>query len=85
MVASTGSMRRVIPKPNVTAGLKCPPEMCPTADAMTAITRPCANAIPTSCPPEKRTEPTPMNTSANVPTNSANARRNQSGGIASKG
>jgi hypothetical protein len=31
-------------KPSVTAGLKWPPEMWPTAETITAIARPCANA-----------------------------------------
>ena len=40
-------MRPVIRKPKVTAGLKCPPEMCPTADTITAIASPNASATPT--------------------------------------
>jgi hypothetical protein len=43
--------------------------MWPTAEAITAITSPCASAIGSSWPPEKRIEPTPMKMSANVPTN----------------
>ena len=42
----------MIRKPNVIAGLKCPPEMCPTADTITAIARPCANAIATRLRPD---------------------------------
>src|SRR5688572_10211486 len=76
--ASGSAILRVTTKPNVTAGLKCPPEMCPTAEAITAITSPWARAIGTSWPPEKRTDPTPMKINANVPTNSATARCNQS-------
>src|SRR5437763_247426 len=39
-------MRRVTQKPNVIAGLKCPPEMCPTAETITAIASPWASATP---------------------------------------
>ena len=66
-------MRRVTTKPKVTAGLKCPPEMWPTAETMTAITSPCAR--PTSVSVRAAdSEPTPMKISAKVPTNSAEAR-----------
>jgi hypothetical protein len=37
-------------KPIVIAGLKKPPEMRPTADTITAITSPFANATPTMSP-----------------------------------
>ena len=42
---------RVTRKPNVTAGLKWPPEMCPTAEAITPIASPCASAITVRFPP----------------------------------
>ena len=42
--------------PSVIAGLKWPPEMWPTADTITAIARPCANAIPTSASPDAVSE-----------------------------
>jgi hypothetical protein len=54
--------------------------MCPTADAMTAITSPCANAAPVS-PAPTAIEPAPTKMSANVPTNSATARRSGSNSI----
>ncbi len=79
--ASTGAIRRVIRNPKVTAGLKWPPEMCPTAEAITAITSPCANATPTS-PAPTAIAPTPMKIRANVPTNSATRRRPASCSIA---
>src|SRR6266540_1617330 len=72
-----GAMRRVIKNPNVTAGLKCPPEMCPTAEAMTAITNPCANATPTR-PEPVMIAPAPTNVSAKAPTSSAALRRKTS-------
>ena len=61
----------------MTAGLKCPPEMCPTAEAMTAITNPCANATPTR-PEPVMIAPAPTNVSAKAPTNSAALRRKTS-------
>src|SRR5215213_2684690 len=62
-------------KPRVTAGLKCPPEMCPRAVTMIARMRPCAIATPSRSPPPVITEPAPTNTRANAPTNSATDRR----------
>src|SRR3972149_5376446 len=64
--------------PNVTAGLKCPPEMCPRAETITAMVRPWARAMPTRPTPpfvtlSAQTEPTPMKMSARVPMNSARA------------
>src|ERR671937_1914794 len=74
-------MRPVTRKPKVTAGLKWPPEMWPTAETMTAIARPCAKAIPTIAPvafPSAMIDPAPAKMSVNAPTNSAAARRRTS-------
>src|SRR6476646_3628501 len=59
--------------PIVTAGLKCPPEMCPTAYAIANTDRPTAKATATSPTDgaEKSAEPQTALTSVNVPTNSA--------------
>src|SRR5438128_426753 len=66
--------------PMVTAGFRCPPEMWPTADTMTAMARPWARAIvirPAPVPPPlvkkvaAATEPAPMKIRVKVPTNSA--------------
>src|SRR3954470_6209958 len=62
-------------KPSVTAGLKCPPEMCPRAVTMIARMRPWATATPRRSPPPVITEPAPTKISANAPTNSATDRR----------
>src|SRR3954449_2703407 len=62
-------------KPSVTAGLKCPPEMCPRAVTMTARMRPWAIATPRRSPPPVITEPAPTKMRANAPTNSATDRR----------
>jgi hypothetical protein len=66
--------------PVVTTGLKWPPEIWPKFDTMMASTSPKARAMPrsegTESPPKAvriTTDPAPMNTSANVPTNSATA------------
>ena len=67
-------MRRVIRKPSVTAGLKWPPEMKPSAETNTAITSPCASATSVSVR-ANAIEPAPTKMSANVPTNSAAPRR----------
>src|SRR5712691_95511 len=90
-------MRRVTRKPSVIAGLKWPPEMCPTADTITAIAKPFASATPVSVKPPRdgsccgsgenatttaMIEPAPAKTSANVPTNSAMPRRSGSWSIA---
>src|SRR5262245_3713382 len=64
-------MRRVIRKPRVTAGLKCPPEMCPSAVTMIARMRPCAMATPSRSPPAVMIDPAPTKMSANAPMNSA--------------
>ena len=72
-------MRRVTRKAKVIAGLKWPPEMCPTAETMIAIARPCARATPTRRLLWMKTiEPMPTKISANVPTNSATPRRRAS-------
>ncbi len=72
--------RRVTQKPIVIAGLKWPPEMCPMAETMMAIARPCASAIPSrpmpGSPEARRNwfaqmEPTPKKIKVNVPKNSA--------------
>ena len=58
----------------VTAGLKCPPEMWPKLDTMTARTRPWARATPSSVEAPAAamtTAPAPMNTRAKVPITSA--------------
>src|SRR5438094_5409761 len=71
-------MRRVTTKPSVTAGLKWPPEMCPTADAITAMARPLASATATASPLVLMNVPAAQKTSAKAPTNSATARRKAS-------
>jgi hypothetical protein len=40
VAASRASILLVTMKPSVTAGLKCPPEMWPTAEAITPIASP---------------------------------------------
>src|SRR5208282_3649140 len=71
---------RVTQKPIVTAGLKCPPEICPMAVTMIPKASPCATAMPSSPAPgfpaavrywSAQIEPTPMKISVNVPMNSA--------------
>ena len=57
----------------VTAGLKCPPDTCPKADAINAIARPCANAIAMRLP-VMMIEATPTNTSVKAPMDSASRR-----------
>src|SRR5438093_2719320 len=64
--------------PTVTAGLMCPPEMCPTAETMTAMTNPVARPVVTSPDPGKlkppmMAAPPPTKTSASGPTNSTSA------------
>src|SRR5947209_17708594 len=75
-------MRRVIKKPTVIAGLKWPPEMCPSAETITAMASPCAIAMPISegswMALAVTIEPAPMKISVNVPTNSATPRRSAS-------
>jgi hypothetical protein len=52
--------------------LKWPPEMCPTAEAITAIASPWASPIAVRLPPAvAMIEPTPTKMSVKVPTNSA--------------
>ena len=47
-------IRPVTTNPSVTAGLRWPPEMYPTAETMTANARPVASAIATSEKPAAR-------------------------------
>src|SRR6266403_517488 len=77
-MVSTVFTRLVTQKPMVTAGLKCPPEMCPRAETMIAIARPWASAMPRRPRPlapckywSVQMEPAPKKISANVPRNSA--------------
>ncbi len=67
-------MRPVVSIESVTAGLKCPPEMCPTAVTMSPIARPFASAWPTRLAAASA-EPAPKKISAKVPTNSAASLR----------
>ena len=73
--------RRVAQSAMEIAGLKTPPEMCPSAVTINAIARPCANATPT-IPEPTITAPTPMKMSAKVPMNSAMSLRPRSRSIA---
>ena len=61
------------------AGLKCPPEMCPSAHTITPIARPLAIATPirvgSATTPEAAAAPAPMKVSVKAPTISATARR----------
>src|SRR6266581_2526335 len=77
-MVSTVFTRLVTQKPMVTAGLKCPPEMCPRAETMMAMARPWASAMPRRPRPPApckywsvQIEPAPKKISANVPRNSA--------------
>src|ERR1700675_2283216 len=77
-MVSTVFTRLVTQKPMVTAGLKCPPEMCPSAETMMAMARPWARAMPRRPRPPApckswsvQIEPAPKKISANVPRNSA--------------
>src|SRR6476660_4719791 len=70
--------RLVTQKPIVIAGLKWPPEICPRAETMMAIARPCAMAIPDNprLPAPWRNwsahiAPAPKKIRAKVPINSA--------------
>ena len=67
-------MRPVTSIESVTAGLKWPPEMCPTAVTISPIASPFASACPTRSAPCSA-EPAPKKISANVPTNSAASLR----------
>ena len=59
----------------MTAGLKWPPEMWPTADAMIAIARPWASATPRMPLDANMIDPIPTKISVNVPISSATPRR----------
>ena len=63
----------VTQNPMVTAGLKCPPDICPKADAISAIARPWANAIAMRLP-VMMIDATPTNTSVKAPMDSASRR-----------
>jgi hypothetical protein len=67
-------MRLVTIIESVTAGLKWPPEMWPTAVTMRPIARPLASAWPSTSAPSSA-EPAPKKISANVPTNSDTSLR----------
>ena len=64
-------------RPSVTAGLKCPPEIWPTAKAIAKTDRPTANATATrpADGAENSAAPHTAVTSVNVPTNSAASSR----------
>src|SRR3990170_8387504 len=74
-----GFIRPVTTNPQVTAGLKCPPEIAPSAATMTAMVSPCARPIdasvarPAGAPtiPAAEIERTPTKIRANVPIASA--------------
>src|SRR5690242_18611953 len=73
--------------PTVTAGLKWPPEMCPTAYAIVSTVRPKAKATPVKPMPScgkaaaSTALPHPPNVNQNVPKNSAPIRRDLSMGF----
>ncbi len=73
--------RPALHNPIVTAGLKWPPEMWPTAYAIVKTVKPKARATPTNPiprwgnPAASTAAPQPPNTSQNVPKNSATTRR----------
>src|SRR3954452_4907366 len=84
MSARSGAIRRVTRNPIVTAGLKWPPEMCPSAVTAIASASPFARAtssrlgspaIVTDTP-----APIPMKKKKNAPMNSATDRRTASSG-----
>src|SRR5580700_4724810 len=66
-------------KPNVIAGLKCPPEMYPSAQTITPIASPLAMATPIRvvswATPAAAAAPAPTKVSVNAPIISATARR----------
>src|SRR3989304_3192205 len=74
-----GFIRPVMTNPKVTAGLKCPPEIAPSAATITAMVSPCARpmeargARPPGAPtiPAAEIERTPTKIRANVPIASA--------------
>src|SRR3954466_5931933 len=76
-MARPASMRPPTTSPIVTAGLKWPPEMGPTAKAITRTERPTAKATATrpADGAEKRAAPHTAVTSVNVPMNSAPSSR----------
>src|ERR1700693_2935252 len=55
---------------SVTAGLRCPPEMCPVAKTMTMSEAPIASGAMTPAAPGMTVQPT-VRTRKNVPINSA--------------
>src|SRR4029079_2565413 len=71
--ARSAGKRPATTSPQVTAGLKCAPEMCPTAKAIAMTDKPTANAIAIrpACGAENNAEPQTALTSENVPINSA--------------
>ncbi len=54
-IASFHAKRLAVASPMVTAGLKCPPEMCPNAYTPPSTVRPKASAMPTSPMPVANT------------------------------
>src|SRR5215831_12708629 len=74
---SFAGMRPAAKQPKVTAGLKCPPETCPTAKAIVRTERPKANETPRRPIPTwgkaaaSTALPHPPKTSHSVPRNSA--------------
>src|SRR4051812_39049530 len=74
---SLPGIRPAAKHPSVTAGLKCPPETCPTAYAMVSTDSPNANETPSSPMPTcgkaaaRTALPQPPNTNHMVPKNSA--------------
>src|SRR3954462_5671703 len=76
-MARPASMRPPTTRPTVTAGLKWPPEMGPTAKAIARTERPTAKATATRPDggAEKRAAPHTAVTSVNVPMNSAPSSR----------
>ena len=74
---SFAGMRPAVNRPIVTAGLKCPPETWPTAEAIVNTERPKANETPSSPMPTcgnaaaSTALPQPPKTSQSVPRNSA--------------
>src|SRR4051795_9903203 len=79
MSASSGAIRRVTRNPIVTAGLKWPPEMCPSAVTAIASARPLASATTSRLGSPaiviETPAPIPMKKKKNAPMNSATDRR----------
>src|SRR5919201_886574 len=71
--------RPAIASPNVTAGLKCPPDSAPNAEIAMARAMPCANAMGSRPVPlitlSVRMAPAPMKKNQNVPQASAKSAR----------